>query len=249
MEEILEKAYQETLLLMKKIYLNSLKSQDATRSSKRTECLHSEFLSILKDNELKSNKKIEYFSDKERKTTKIIVNDNKNKNEFTVDGIKKENDKIINLYLFKYLIKSINKNGYNYIENMNGQIIRIFAYPKNVNYNLIFINFFPSHELIKDNKTNKYIFKISNLQEVDTSLNSNISFLNENENKINLTELVKYINIRYDINETLTNNSFDSIKDVYNFIENNNLKDNILKFNNEQEENYKKDLKFLLNLE
>lgn len=112
--------------------------------------------------------------------------------KFNVDLLMRKGDKVNAVFLLKAPLTSINKNRYNYIGNLMGEVCRFYGNEENLNTELVFVNFVP-----------KYNFMVEgdNCKKETTKF---LSFTNaEVLKKAPLTDPVKQliheVNIEYDL--------------------------------------------------
>lgn len=181
------------------------------RSSTKTDYLHYSAKDILLnsfgDNKKKfDDLKFEFIVETDnavtKKTKSITMVEDIVGGVFNVDIIIKKDDKIHTVFLLKSSLTSINKNRFNSINSIIGEINRFYGNPDNQNINLVFINLTPEETFVKnsDNKLKKEIVNYIGLNTIlDNDLNPK-TYLEKSVIREDLKSKISEIHINYKLN-------------------------------------------------
>lgn len=83
-------------------------------------------------------------------TNKIADIQDMYEQKFNVDLLMKKGEAVNTVFLLKAPLTSINKNRYNYIGNLMGEVCRFYGNEENLNTELVFVNFIPKQNFVID---------------------------------------------------------------------------------------------------
>lgn len=121
---------------------------------------------------------------------------------FNVDILINKDDKIHTVFLLKSSLTSINKNRFNSINSIIGEINRFYGNPENQNINLVFINLTPEETFVKnsDHKLKKEVVNYIGLNTLlDNDLNPQ-TYLEKSIIRDDLKLKISEIHINYKLN-------------------------------------------------
>lgn len=181
------------------------------RSSTKTDFLHYTTKDILltslgdnkkKFDELNFEFVVETDNALTKKTKSITVVRDIVGGVFNVDIIIKKNDNIHTVFLLKSSLTSINKNRFNSINSIIGEINRFYGNPENQNINLVFINLTPEETFVK-NSNHKLKKEVVNYIGLNTLLDTDLSpktYLEKSIIREDLKSKISEIHINYKLN-------------------------------------------------